>query len=259
MTKKLFVFDLDGTMLNSEKEVLTSTHGVLEEIKKAGHEIAIATGRNFTLSQKTIEETNINHYIVCNGSAGYIQSKQFYINPLERKELDKLINIALEKEHHVIYQTPTDLKRHYKEISPRVEESMNFIKQPIPDYGEDFKANDEIVQLLLFINEEELKEYYQNKFQHLQFVRWYDNAVDVIPERGSKWQTILRLSERLNIHEDNIVVFGDGNNDFEMISNAKVSIAMGNAHDYIKKEATFVAENNDNDGIEKVIKENKLI
>lgn len=259
MSKKLFVFDLDGTMLNSQKEVLSSTHDVLREIKEAGHQIAIATGRNFTLSQKTIDETSIDHYIVCNGSAGYIDSEQFYLNPLERKELEKLVNMAIENNHHVVYQTPTDLKRQNEEISPRVKGGMDFIQQPVPDYDGEFISSEDIVQMLLFVNEEELNEHYENNFEHLQFVRWYDNAVDVIPERGSKWQTILRMAERLNIHEDDIVVFGDGHNDYEMIAKAKVSIAMGNALDYIKKEATYVADNNDNDGISNVIKENNLI
>lgn len=259
MTKKLFVFDLDGTLLNSAKEVSPSTMEILKQIRQAGHEIAIATGRTYSMSKEFIETSQINHFIVCNGSAAYLNHEQFYINPLNRTELTRLLEIACSKTHHFIYETPDQLKRHYNDISPRVIDGMNSVKQPLPSVDSEFYLNEELVQLLLFVNSEELNDYYLNRFEKLQFVRWHNQAVDVIPASGSKWETIKLLAKKLNLKIEDVITFGDGNNDLEMLRDSKISVAMGNASNKLKEVATFVAESNDSDGISKIIKEKNLI
>ena len=45
MTKKLIKFDIDGTLLDHEKQLPESTKQAIKELKEAGHEVAIATGR----------------------------------------------------------------------------------------------------------------------------------------------------------------------------------------------------------------------
>lgn len=259
MTKKLFVFDLDGTLLNSAKEISASTLKVLKQIRQAGHDVAIATGRTYSMSKDIIKTSQIDHYIVCNGSAAYLDHKQFYINPLDRTELNNLLDIAWDKTHHLIYETPDQLKRHYQEIAPRVSDGMASVKQPIPDADSEFYRTEDIVQLLLFVNPSELKDHYLNQLKKLQFVRWHNQAVDVIPASGSKWETVKRLAQKLDISIEDVITFGDGNNDLEMLSEARVSVAMGNAGDKLKEVATYVAESNDLDGISKIINSKKLI
>ncbi|MGC3164604.1 HAD hydrolase family protein, partial [Enterococcus faecium] len=46
MRRKLFAFDSDGTLLDSNKQALDSTREALEKIRKAGHLVTIATGRS---------------------------------------------------------------------------------------------------------------------------------------------------------------------------------------------------------------------
>lgn len=257
--KKLFVFDLDGTLLNSKKKVSQPTLEALEAIRQAGHEIAIATGRTYSMSEEAIKASQINHYIVCNGSAAYLNNDLFYINPLDRDEFKNLVDTALDQSHQLIYETPTQLKRHYDEVNQRVVDGMDSVKQPIPEADSDFYLNEDIVQVLLFADPKEIKSHYQGQYEKLQFVRWHDKAVDVIPANGSKWESVKRLAIELDIPEEQIVTFGDGNNDFEMISQAKTSVAMGNGKDHLKDAASFVAESNDADGIAKIIKSENLL
>ena len=46
MRRKLFAFDIDGTLLDSNKQALDSTREALEKLRKAGHLVTIATGRS---------------------------------------------------------------------------------------------------------------------------------------------------------------------------------------------------------------------
>ena len=76
---------------------------------------------------------------------------------------------------------------------------------------------------------------------------------------ASKWTSTKQLSEKLGISIDDIIAFGDDYNDLEMIKNAGIGIAMGNAEESVKKVADFVTNTNMNDGIANYIKENILV
>lgn len=259
ITKKLFVFDLDGTLLDSNKEVLESTHDILKEIKVAGHEVAIATGRSADMAKKAIDDSQIDHYVVCNGSAGFINHEPAFIHPLDRSELKELLNIAWEHNHPVVYETPQALRRHDEVVNPRVSGGMAFVQQPVPPIDSSYYEQEDLVQLLLFINEEEQAKYYDGKFEKLELIRWYEAGIDVIPAQSGKWQGVVEIANQLDVKQEDIIVFGDGNNDMDMISKAHTSVAMGNAHDWVKEAATYVAKTNDEDGIAEVIIQNNLI
>ena len=83
----MIFFDIDGTLVNDQKIIPESTKLAIKELKKNGHEVAIATGRNLFMAQGIIDELDISNYIVCNGAAGYLDKKQVYENPLDHAQL----------------------------------------------------------------------------------------------------------------------------------------------------------------------------
>ena len=54
--KKMFAFDLDGTLLNSEMELSKENIEALKEARKKGHVLVMATGRNYIYSQMPMKE-----------------------------------------------------------------------------------------------------------------------------------------------------------------------------------------------------------
>jgi hydroxymethylpyrimidine pyrophosphatase-like HAD family hydrolase len=58
-----------------------------------------------------------------------------------------------------------------------------------------------------------------NNYERLRFVRWHENSVDVVPHNGSKAATILHLAEQVGIAKEDVISFGDGQNDREMLTN----------------------------------------
>lgn len=56
-----------------------------------------------------------------------------------------------------------------------------------------------------------------------------------------------------------VIAIGDGLNDIEMISEAGIGIAMGNANDLLKEKADIVTDTIDNDGLYKAFKNLKLL
>lgn len=63
------------------------------------------------------------------------------------------------------------------------------------------------------------------------------------------------ICEGLNIAKDNVIAFGDQLNDMEMVRDAGIGVAMGNAYPDLKQVADIVTDDNNNDGIAKVLKE----
>lgn len=259
MTKKMFFFDIDGTLLDDTKKVLTSTKEALHQLKVNGHEIAIATGRNYTMAKDVIDELEFNNYIVCNGSAGFFHDELIYENYLDEKELEKLLMAADKHGHQIVYETPFELKRRHEEIAAVTSEAMKAVGYKVPEYAGDFHKENSLVQALIFYREEEKVYYEDGKFPQFKFIRWHNTGVDVLPRGGSKAKTMLKVAENQGFKREDTIAFGDGLNDRELLREAGIGVAMGNALETIKLQADRVTATNNEDGIAKALKEMKFI
>ncbi len=83
--------------------------------------------------------------------------------------------------------------------------------------------------------------------------------MDVVPHDGSKAATILHLAEQVGIAQEDIISFGDGQNDREMLRMSGIGVAMGNAVPEVQAEAKLVTDTNDEDGIWKALKQLSMI
>jgi hydroxymethylpyrimidine pyrophosphatase-like HAD family hydrolase len=72
--------------------------------------------------------------------------------------------------------------------------------------------------------------------------------LDVTAAEANKGAIVLSLSQLLNIPPSEMVTIGDMSTDVLMFKKSGVSIAMGNAFDDVKAQATFVTKTNDEDG-----------
>ena len=61
------------------------------------------------------------------------------------------------------------------------------------------------------------------------------------------------ICQYLNLDEKEIITIGDGENDISMFNITPNSVAMGNALEYIKKQAKYITSSNDEDGVAKVL------
>lgn len=249
-------------MLTDKKEVLDSTRKALRILREEGHDTVIATGRNAMMSQEVFDTLDFHQYIVCNGAEAFVNHESIYKNPLNEEALARLLEIADYNQHSVVYETAHELIRRSSEIGDRVKEGMKFVGQDVPTYDESktFHLDRSLIQLLLFIDSKEKEELYLNQnLNEFRFVRWHENAVDVLPANGSKAETISYLAKHKGFDKEDVITFGDGNNDIEMTQNAGIGVAMGNAVPKVKEVADLVTDTNEQDGIYKALKELDLI
>lgn len=77
--------------------------------------------------------------------------------------------------------------------------------------------------------------------------------IEVMPKGVSKASALLRIGKKLGISTEEMMAFGDAENDMEMIKTVKYGIAMGNAMDSLKQAAWDVTDTNDQMGIAKAL------
>lgn len=100
---------------------------------------------------------------------------------------------------------------------------------------------------------------YVGKFPEFRFVRWHEHGIDVLPHNGSKAETLKFVADKFGFAQADIMAFGDGNNDMEMLAYAGVGVAMGNGKEDLKAVSDFVTLSNNEGGIVHALKEYNLI
>ena len=255
--KKIVFFDIDGTLLDHDKNLPISTKRALKELENNGVFVAIATGRAPFMFESLRSELGIDSFVSFNGQYVVFENQVIYQNPLNTTELKRFLKETGKKDHPLVFMTETTMKAtvgHH----PYIEESLGTLKFPHPEADPTFYENRNIYQSLLFC-EEVKEEYYRNEYPSFSFVRWHPYSVDVLPFGGSKAEGIKKMIERLDFELEDVYAFGDGLNDIEMLKSVGTGVAMGNGAPEAKRHANLITSDVDNNGIWNGLKELKLI
>ncbi len=252
-------FDIDGTLYDHNKKLPESAKMALDQLKKNGVFVAIATGRAPFMFKNLREELDIDSYVCFNGQYVVFENEVIYKNPLQTKELERLTNLSFDNSHPIVYLNENTMKSTVSDEHPMIAKSLvDSLKFPFPEVDEVFYKGREIYQALLFCEVGEEKEYHKN-FPSFHFIRWHDYSTDVIPAGGSKAEGIKIMIERLGFQMKDVYAFGDGLNDIEMLKTVGTGIAMGNAKEEVKKAADVITTSVDEDGIWNGLKKLALI
>ena len=219
MTTSLILFDIDGTLLQSEKNLIpVSTVEALQKLKEAGHKLAIATGRALFLVDEQIRALPFDTFVTANGQHIMHQGEVIYENAIPKAVIERLIEKSHTRQQGIglLSATRSGLTKYTDELA----KSFNRVSIPIPEFKEE-----------------------------LRFVPWLDFGADIVPLNGSKAEGIKQLVNHLKEKPKRVIAFGDGYNDIEMLQLADIGVAMGNASDEVKAHADFVTKRIDEDGI----------
>ena len=248
----MIFFDIDGTLLDHQKNLPQSAKRSIAALKEAGHEVAIATGRPPFFFKELREELGIDSFVSFNGQYVVFKGEEIFSNPLDAATIEELTSFSAKRDHPLVYMNHQTMKSNISD-HPAIEESLHSLKFHAPDLDPLFHKDRDLYQTLLFCTEGEEKEYVE-AFSKIRFVRWHPSSVDVIPANGSKAVGISHLIKKLGYSIDQVYAFGDERNDLEMLSQVGHGVAMGNAPQDVKDVANYVTKSVDEDGIEHGLK-----
>lgn len=247
MNKQIVFFDIDGTLLDHNKELPASTKGAINTLQENGIYVAIATGRAPFMFESIRKELNIQSFVSYNGQYVVFEGEVIYKNMLNQTELTRLHNEALVNKHPMVFMGEEQMRASVSNHS-FIQESMNSLKFAYPKEDASFYEKHPIFQSLLFC-EEDKQQWYEKRYDAFEFIRWHEFSCDVLPKGGSKAVGISKIIQASGVDKNNVYAFGDGLNDMEMLHEAGVGVAMGNAVPDLKKVADYITESVDNDGI----------
>lgn len=257
MGDKIVFLDIDGTLLDHEKQIPHSAKEAIRQLKENRVTVAISTGRAPFMFQDILRELDIHSYVSINGQYVVDEDKVVYENPLDKDQLEKLQSYAVENEHPIVYQSATDMKSNVAD-HPYIKTGMASLKKKYPLQQSDYYKHLPIYQVLLFHEQEEQSKY-EEMFPELRFVRWHQFSCDVMPANGSKANGIKQFIKQTGFQLEDTIAFGDGLNDLEMLQSVEIGVAMGNGVEEVKAVADLVTDDVTEDGLAKGLQKLGLI
>lgn len=257
MSKKIVFFDIDGTLVDDEKNIPSSTKEAVKLLQDNGVIVALATGRPPFLYEHIRKELSINTYVSFTGQHVVFEGELIYSHPLESNIVSSLYKDAMEKEIPMMVMSDKEMIATIADHQHMIE-GLELLKYDYPPIHHSFHETETVYQILLFL-EEELDKTFLSPYDACQFIRWHKYACDMLPGGGSKIVGVNKVLEAAGISNHNAYAFGDGLNDLEMIEHIGTGIAMGNAVQPLKDIAQRLTTNVDDDGIWNALKELELI
>ena len=273
MAIKLIVTDLDGTFLNSNHVTIPKEN--IDAFKKAhemGIKVAIASGRTKILTDYIVEQLPFLDYLITsNGAVTYDlhTGKVVCSTLMNNTQSVKIFNIL--KSYNLIYEIYFDGKCYMNEesysmfdaehVPPHIHALLKDFIKPVSSletliYGQGIEK----LNILSLSGEERLEiEEKVGKSCDVAFassfpiVKGANGNLEMTDENATKGFAIKGLADALNISKENIMCFGDGENDCSMLEFADYSFAMANGNDLAKSTAKFLTDTNDNAGVAKAI------
>lgn len=259
MKAKLFVTDMDGTLLNSERKITAGVKKAIKKAVEAGVIFTIATGRMHISALPYVKELGVNVPVITYNGAliKTMEGEELFASYLDRDLVKELVDFAEERQLHI--QLYSDDKLYYRRENDRsaLYQCTAGVKgNPVGDELEEHM--DKVPKLLIVANNSEegdrVVEAVSHQFGHrIVAVKSTPVYIELIKPGVNKATAIARLAERFDIPAEAVLAIGDSNNDLTMIEMAGFGVAMGNANDNVKKIAKYQVADCDHDGIAEAI------
>ena len=259
----LFCTDLDGTLLNSKKEISKENREAIEYFKKEGGYFTFITGRMPYTSVEMYEAVRPNAPIGCiNGGGIYDMAKGEYlwINSLPERSLKIIdhvydtmpdIGIQLNCPERIYFTRDNDSMVHFREIT-----GTEYL------YKHHRELGDEPLSKVIFANFDiERMAQIRKEIEALPLAEEFDfitaaaDFYEMLPKGNSKGGLLVRLARILGVSEENTIAVGDYENDISMVKAAGHGYAVANAIPELKAAADRVTVSNNEHAIAKIVEE----
>ncbi|SEJ37746.1 Cof-type HAD-IIB family hydrolase [Sharpea azabuensis] len=259
MDIKIIFFDIDGTLKSFHNDGLTpGVIQALRQVQQRGIKIFIATGRA-PYMMPHFDGVNFDGCLCFNGGYSYTKERVLYHNALDKQDIEQLIHNAKIMGEDVLVAGVKEMSA--TGLNKALEDYMSFAKLKITNYGDKHLQNvldHDVYQLMVGTKEEQDAELLQG-IKNLKVTRWWDCACDIVDKDCSKSQGISHVLEAYGYDRENVMAFGDGGNDMDMLAYAGMGVAMGNAKEKVKACANYVTDSVDDDGVVTALKHFHII
>lgn len=260
MKYKLLVLDVDGTLLNDEREISKRTLAALLKVQQMGVRIVLASGRptyGLMPLAKTLELGNYGGFVLSYNGCQIIKAQngeilfERRINPemlpyLEKKARKNGFAIFTYHDDTLITDSPDN--EYIK--NEALLNNLKIIKEDEFSTAIDFAP----CKCMLVSDKEKaligLEQHWEKRLAGtLDAFRSEPYFLEVVPCGVNKANTLGALLEHLGVTREEVIAVGDGVCDVTMLQLAGMGVAMGHSQDSVKVCADYVTASNEEDGV----------
>lgn len=279
---KLIAADMDGTLLKRDHTISEENIAAIKDAESRGIRFAISTGRAYADVRPIIDEYDLNcECVALNGGEYYDKDgnilEGIYIDKDKVRDILKVmlngvfsVEIYTDKGYYTTNTKEETLRgmiKRSKSFHPYLkneEEHIKFANENphylgmnyITDIDEFLESDIRIAKFVTFGDtEEEVKALRKEveKLDGLAVSSSFITNIEVNDYRATKGAMLAKVAEKFDIKRDEVMVLGDGLNDYSMFKEFTNCVAMENAIPEIKEVAKYITESNDNSGVGKAI------
>jgi len=237
---KAVVMDLDGTLLRSDGTVSRRTLAALARCREMGIITIIATARFWFRAQKLVSIIAPDYAVLADGTQIYQGEKLDIGFPMDRPQSDAIISeLAAMPEGDFVVSTGKTLLCSKPGIDEPWRKTYDFtagVGQPVYKIAAVFDTPEEANELAA-----------RNSCRIYSYRG--ENLYGFTSTSAGKYQAVCALAQQLGIMTQDIIAFGDDENDLDILKLCGTGVAMGNAVASVRAAADSVTAANDEDGV----------
>ena len=263
---ELFVTDLDGTLINSKREVPKKSLEILNKLIENGINFTVATARTPATAVEILQNLNLKLPVaLMNGVLIYDTKELKYIDikAIEKETVNKVLDIfkvynknplvyGVKDNHLWVYHKEFENVYEYNFYKERADKILKTFVN-VENYNGSL-SDSNVINFVAFDNYEKIKaiaeevkciegitvNYYKDVYEDCYFLEAYSS-------KASKANGIKYLSKYIEYSK--VICFGDNLNDIPMFELANEAYATANATEEIKKIATDVIGSCEDNGV----------
>lgn len=270
MSIRLIAMDLDGTLLNSNKSISAYSLDVLRQAADRGIHIVPATGRSYRVLPEEILSFS-PPYLLTNSGASVLDRKTcrlIYCAAIPVELLYRCMEIIMRHDIVCNYVTAEGAYLY----TPHLDRLFSFVDAgsywgqlllrshlSFDDYDTWLAENGSLVlKVNLFFQDSEKQQAVREELIQitgLDICSSVAGNLEITSCKATKGRALMALADHLGIQRDEIMAFGDSDNDLSLINAAGIGVAMANALPEIQAAADRVTLSNDKDGVARAIEQ----
>ncbi len=257
---------MDGTLLNSQKQISPTTYESLKRASQAGCKVCLSTGRGFAELRDYENQMDVlSHGILISGGCIYDFEHQevLYQRTIEPECVKKIVEVIADRdimvqvlneqlsvvEQGILHRMEDFYMSVYTPMYERVTTKVEDIQAFLLNSGED------AIKINLYHRSPKDREKTLKLLEGLPlcFAFSEQTSLEITPQNIDKGAGLKFLCDRLSISLSEVIAVGDADNDLPILKEAGLSVAMGNANEHVKELSDVITGDNDHDGIAEIV------
>ena len=265
---KMIGLDLDGTLLTDKKELTARTKAVISSALRRGIVVLVATGRPWMGIPEELRNFPGMRYALTSNGARIIDAQEervieeHLLSPelaLQALEIcgkyDTLQEVYFDGQGYAPADKMAVVERYHR--NPSMCEYMRKTRIPVDNIFKLVKEENrglDKVQALFADMEERTQAWTElREVSGLELVGSLRYNIEINTAGVNKGTGLVNLGKVLGIKREEIMAFGDGDNDIVMLKEVGIGVAMANAEDKVKETADYITLSNEEDGVAEAI------